>query len=390
MDLFRPLFWSDNGGVYTVWESFYPPLNFIFLKLIKQIFLGNTIFSNSVALRASAFSVVLFFLSSYLITPLLVLRTKLWNSFTGAEKTLLYFIIILSTPMLFALERGNLIIYTLVFIALMLSSEGLYRVFCIAVLINLKPYFALLIFFYLVRRKWKYFWLATLLSSILFVFTGILFDSHFLLIFSNMFHFSQIGATLSLKEVMAMPSSISAFSYVFNHEAIKHATKYSYFFNLHAIANVILAINWFVLAWIFVVLYSKNKPLSDTQIFAILLVAITNLGAWVGGWSLIFYITLLPIFLTMKFKNAYLAILILLFAPLDLIPLARQTIGEQYSYLTNSIVEVHWTLGMGSVLRPILNFTLLTTMLYEISQLTQKNQPQLNSNSASLVNITYL
>jgi large-conductance mechanosensitive channel len=53
------------------------------------------------------------------------------------------------------------------------------------------------------------------------------------------------------------------------------------------------------------------------------------------------------------------------------IPLAKETLGEQYSYLTNAIVEVHWTLGMGSVLKPILNFILLATLLYEITQLPQ-------------------
>ena len=366
MDFFHPLYWADNDGRYTIWKSVYPPLNFIFLKLVKLAFLGSAIFSDSFAIRASAFPVVLFVLFSYLIAPILVLRTKLWDSFTGAEKTLLYFIVILSTPMLFALERGNLIIYTLIFLPLVLSHSGLVRAVSIAVLINLKPYLALLLFYYLVRRNWKQFWLCTLLSGMLFAITGILLDHNFLLFFSNIFSWSQDNAILSVKEIMAMPSSISAFSYVFNNETIQH-TKFGYFLNLHAIANVISAIKWFVLAWVFVALYNKHNRLSDTQIFAILLVAISNLGVWVGGYSLIFYITLLPVFLTMRLRNIYCIILILLFAPLDFIPLAKESIGEQYSYLTNAMVDVRWTLGMGSVLRPILNFMLMVTLLYEIT-----------------------
>lgn len=373
MDFFQPLYWSDNDGRYTVWTSVYPPLNFIFLKLVKLTFLGSANFPDSFELRASAFPVVLFILLSYLLAPIIVLRTKLWNSFTGTEKTLLYFIIILSTPMLFALERGNLIIYALIFLPFVLSSAGLFRVLCIAVLINLKPYLALLFFFFLIRRNWKDFWLCTLLSGMLFAIPGILLDHHFLLFFSNLFSFSQNDAILSVKEIMAMPSSISAFSYVLNYEAIQHTTKYSHFFNLHAIANLISSIKWFVLAWLFVALYNNHNQLSDTQIFAILLVVITNLGIWVGGYSLIFYITLLPVFLTMRLRNVYCVILALLFAPLDFIPLAKETTGEQYSYLTNAIVDVHWTLGMGSVLRPILNFILMVTLLYEISQFTQQN-----------------
>ncbi len=168
-----------------------------------------------------------------------------------------------------------------------------------------------------------------------------------------------------------MPSSISAFSYVFDKEAIRQATKYSHFFNLHAIASLISAFKWIVLVWGLGALYKKNNRFSDTQIFAILLVAISNLGVWVGGYTLIFYITLLPVFLTMRFKNIYLIILTLLISPIDFVPLAKETIGEQYSYLTNSIVEVHWTLGMGSVLRPILNFILMVTLFYEASHLAQ-------------------
>ncbi len=374
MDFFNTLSWSDNDGRYTVGKSYYPPLNYIFLKLVKLTFLRGANISDPFLLRASSFPVVLFILISFLLAPILVLRTKVWNSFTGAEKTLLYFIIILSTPMLFALERGNLILYTLPFIAFALSSSGLFRAISIAVLINLKPYLALLLFYYLVRRNWKDFWLCTFLSGMLLVIPGILLDRNFLLFFGNMFSWSQKDAILSAKEVMAMPSSISAFSYVFNHEAIQHATKYSYFFNLHAIANLISAINWFVIAWVFVSLYKKSNRLTDTQIFAILLVAITNLGIWIGGYSLIFYITLLPVFLTMGLRSAYCVILMLMIAPLDFIPLAKETIGEQYSYLTDAIVEVHWTLGMGSVLKPILNFILMVTLLYEISQLPQQNE----------------
>jgi hypothetical protein len=369
LDFFGPIFWSDTNGIYAA-GSFYPPLSFLFLKLVKLVFVGGATYSDSFALRESGTFAILFFLISYLIAPIFVIRTKLWNGFNSTEKTLLYFVIIISTPMFFELERGNIIIYTLFFLAPVLCSKGLSRVVCITVLINLKPYFALLLFYYLIRRNWKEFWLCTFLSGTLFLITGILVDQDFLLFFSNIFNWTQYATTLSLKEIMAMPSSISAYSYVLDSEKIQQ-TKYGYFLNLHAIANSISVIKWFVLAWVFVALYNNHNRLTDVQILAVLLVVITNLGTWVGGWTLIFYITLLPVFLSMRFRNIYLAILLLLFAPLDVIPLAKETLGEQYSYLTNAIVEVHWTLGMGSVLKPILNFILLATLLYEITQLPQ-------------------
>jgi hypothetical protein len=372
MDFFNPLHWSDNDGVYTVWKSVYPPLNFIFLKLVKLTFLGIAKFPDAFELRESALSVVLFILFSYLLAPIVVLKTRLWNNFTGTEKTLLYWIMVLSTPMLFTLERGNLIIYALFLLPFVLSSIGLPRALCIAVLINLKPYLALLLLYYLVRRNWKELRLCTLLSVCLFVIPGFLLGHHFWQFFNNLFSFSQ-NVPLPVKDVMVLPSSISAYSYALDYAAIEHTTKYSHYLNLHAIANIISAVKWFVIAWVLVALYKNHNRLSDIQIFAILLVVITNLGTWVGGYTLIFYITLLPVFITMKFRNIYCAIVILLFVPLDIIPLAKASIGEQYSYLTNAIVEAHWALGMGSVLMPILNFILMGTMLYEISQFTQQN-----------------
>jgi hypothetical protein len=179
---------------------------------------------------------------------------------------------------------------------------------------------------------------------------------------------------------------MAAYSYVFNNEIIQH-TKYGYFFNLHALANLIYAINWFVLAWVLVAVYHKQERLSDAQVFAILLVVVSNLGVWVGGWSLIFYVTLLPVFLAMRFRNIYFLILALLFLPLDFIPVVKVTIGEQYSYLTDSIVVVHWTLGMGSVLKPILNFILMITLLYEISQLKHQRATNDHQNNDVLQNL---
>jgi len=372
MDFFHTLQWADDEGRYTEGKSFYPPLNFLFLKVVKLIFIGGSSFPNAFSLRDSGFSAVLFLTSSYLIAPIILMKSKLWNCFSNAEKTKIYFILILSTPMLFALERGNLIIFTLIILPFVFSHSNIARIVSIAVLINLKPYFALLLVYFLVKRYWRQFVQCTLLAGILFFVTGILLDNNFLHFFSNIFDWSQNSAILSVKEIMAMPSSISAFSYVFDSTSFQH-TKFGSFFNLHLLSNLISVLKWTVIAWLLIALRKNHIRLSDFQIIAILLVIISNLGVWVGGYSLIFYILLIPVFLTMRFSIVYLVILILLFAPLEVIPLARASIGEQYSYLTNSIVEVNWFLGMGSIVKPILNFILMVVLLYEIRQQSPLN-----------------
>ena len=93
---------------------------------------------------------------------------------------------------------------------------------------------------------------------------------------------------------------------------------------------------------------------------------ITNLGTWVGGYSIVFYAALIPVFNKMRSKWLYFTILSLLAFPLDIFPLLVQYIGQQYSYLSNSYIDVTWTLGLGSLLRPIANMLLLLIIAYDL------------------------
>ena len=69
----------------------------------------------------------------------------------------------------------------------------------------------------------------------------------------------------------------------------------------------------------------------------------------------------------MRFRSLYLLILAVIAMPLDLIVLSSADIGQQYSYLSGSLVNVHWTLGLGSLLRPIINLLLLYLLSYEFA-----------------------
>lgn len=67
----------------------------------------------------------------------------------------------------------------------------------------------------------------------------------------------------------------------------------------------------------------------------------------------------------MHLKWVFLGLVALIYLPLDLIPLMKESIGTQYSYLSNAYVSVDWTLGFGSFVRPLLNLALLLTMSWE-------------------------
>jgi hypothetical protein len=367
MDLFHTMWWATNDGRYTEWGSVYPPLNFILLNIVKWILLGGVSFSDSFVLRDEGHSIKVFFIFLYLLTPIIILKTNSWKNFSEGHKILIYLGVVLSTPMLFALERGNLIIFTLIFLALTLSNNGSKRSISIAILINLKPYFALLLAYYAIKRRWNDLLTCTLISGGFYLIAGLILDVNFLLFIENTINFSKSEALFSLREVMSMPSSVSSFSYVLGSDALKVSPRFG-ISNAGTLVVIIEATKWFIIVAMLLALVFAYKDISDNQIIAALVVTITNLGIWVGGYSLIFYVALIPVFQDMKFRWIYYGILLLIFMPLDFFTLIQSShLGDPtYSYLSDSWTQVDWTLGAGSIFRPTLNLLLLTVLLYEV------------------------
>lgn len=365
MDLFNPLHWAYHDGRYTEWGSVYPPLNFYILKFINFVFVGGQYSSPSV-MRDNSPYVIGGLCFIYLAVPAIILQTKLWQEFQRTEKFLIYFAFLLSAPMLFTLERGNLILITPILLVLALSKIGITRSVCIALLINLKPYFALLLIYYISRKYWKGFITCTMLSGLIFVMSGLALDSHFYVFFTNLFNFSQETGLHSLREVMAMPSSVSAFSYVLkNPTGAMFASSHLSSNTIAIVANFIEAGKWSVIAISLAVLFIKSKQIRDTEIFTLLVVIICNLDIWVGGYTFILYIALIPVLIKMRAKWLYLSLVSLIAMPLDIIPIISGFIGEQYSYLTATNINIWWTFGLGSVIRPIVNLILLLLLSRE-------------------------
>jgi len=52
--------------------------------------------------------------------------------------------------------------------------------------------------------------------------------------------------------------------------------------------------------------------------------------------------------------------------PIDIIPLMSNSIGQQNAYLSGSMVDIQWTMGLGSVVRPVANIMLLLILSYEV------------------------
>lgn len=155
MDWFNTAYWAHNPGPYEVWRTVYPPLSFVFLRLVslKACYLSSPFWARDCDGLGRAAILGLFLLNAWLV----------WRCFrrndasSAIPRTLA---MALGLPMLFALERGNLIVPC--FTAFILGhgplvSKTWLRWLAIGATINFKPYLLVTALAPLLRRRWRRF-----------------------------------------------------------------------------------------------------------------------------------------------------------------------------------------------------------------------------------------
>jgi hypothetical protein len=156
MDWFNTAFWANDGGAYDTWQTIYPPLSFSILKMlsIQSCYVGNEGMTARDCDWPGLFSIgaiftlncVLAFVGLRRIDPATV-----WPR---------WFALCFGLPMLYALERGNILLLAFTFVLLaftpILRSARL-RWLALAMAINLKVYLLALLFPQLLKRRWRWF-----------------------------------------------------------------------------------------------------------------------------------------------------------------------------------------------------------------------------------------
>jgi hypothetical protein len=154
MDLYSPAMWANRGDAYTRWHSLYPPLSFLYLRLTS---LGACYAGGDFAARDCDWlaSVALFavFLGNL---ALVFANYRLADPRTALPRTIAMG---LGLPMLYALERGNLLIPC--FTCFVLGYGDLIRrrwirSAALAVTMNFKPYLVFITLPLVVKRRWAY------------------------------------------------------------------------------------------------------------------------------------------------------------------------------------------------------------------------------------------
>lgn len=155
MDGVNTAWWARHAGAYEVWRSVYPPIAFAWLRLFLDpaCYTGDEFAARScdVWLRAAL-------IGCYLANVAIVgIALRRQDRATAWPRTVA---IALGLPMLFALERGNLVLPA--FAAFALAHGGLLRRarsrwLAAAIAANFKPYLLAPVFAALLRRRWRWF-----------------------------------------------------------------------------------------------------------------------------------------------------------------------------------------------------------------------------------------
>lgn len=156
MDWFNPAYWAHQPGAYDSWGTIYPPLSFVFLKFTTY---GPCYpFAEQYTSRdCDVYGITTLHLL-YVIN--IVLTAKTFIKIDRRTALPRSFALTAGLPMLFSLERGNLILicYTCLLLAYgPLVKSARLRWFFAGCAVNFKIYLIGTLFAQLIKRRWRWF-----------------------------------------------------------------------------------------------------------------------------------------------------------------------------------------------------------------------------------------
>jgi hypothetical protein len=153
MDWFNTAFWAQRPGAWQVWGSIYPPLSFVFLKLVSlpDCYIGSPFYARDCDVLGRT-AILLSYGGDIAVAWIAFRRT---GPDSAIPRTVAF---ALGLPLLFTLERGNLILPC--FIAFAVAHAPVWRnrvaqALAEGLTINFKPYLILPVLARAFLREWR-------------------------------------------------------------------------------------------------------------------------------------------------------------------------------------------------------------------------------------------
>ena len=361
MDFYNPLFWALNDQFYTTFKSVYPPVNYFFLKLFT-LNLDSSSFASPFQLREVKVSLIYCLLTINTAILFLILKIGDWREVAIRKRKLIWIAIFFSTPVLFAMERGNLIFVSLLVLAIYIAVENIWvKAITFALLVNIKPYFIFLLIEYLniYRFDLKIISKIIMTSVLMFLLTSIWAGLDIATFVSN---YNDFGSRASFSNgLIALPNTFESIIQFI--KSIPKNNEYYYFLEIFLLPLKILKI-FVPLAFLLMLL---AIPLREQTLKVAAILLIGNFSHVTGGYIYIVYILIVPFFMReVELKIGVYLLLIIFVLPLDLVslPSISDHLASVRSYLGGEeIYHADFWLGLGTLIRPVSNFTLMCLMM---------------------------
>lgn len=167
MDWFNPAFWAWRPEeAFRSWGTVYPPASFVLLRLVtvEACYPGEPVFARDCD-WIGRYALYATYLMAVICAGRLYWKT---DRATAPFRTIA---IALGLPLLFALERGNLVIVTLVFVLIGFSpliGSARLRWLAVATAINFKVYLIAGLATFFAKRKWLALEASTILTIVIY------------------------------------------------------------------------------------------------------------------------------------------------------------------------------------------------------------------------------
>lgn len=148
MDFFNPIYWSQFKNIYGLWDySNYLAFPYLIFMLFSYIIPIDVLATHPVIIRSSVYGIIS--LSVFLIFSLVPLVILIFKNKIGAlkEKSIFSILIIFSSPLIYSVERGNIIfiaLFCMMFFIFYYDSKKLYlknlSILFLAIAIAIKIY----------------------------------------------------------------------------------------------------------------------------------------------------------------------------------------------------------------------------------------------------------
>ena len=372
MDFFNVFIHSIHSSYYSIFHSIYPPLNFLLLDYITQFnkdFLNVPYIEGNVILREMFGTEIFFFATFYIVSS--IYYFILFSKVEVSKKKYLFIICCISSPVIYLIERMNIIfiIFPLFFALLNKDTKDFKSALYLAIIINIKIYFIILMLFLRLRA----FFLTCILSLVIGFFSLIFIDEDFatLDILINFFNFSK---DLSISSFFTHNYSLFSFTATLN--SIKFSDIFFKFFEVKISnqffliffqANIIKII-FFTLLFLLSIKYDHQKRIIIG--YLTILTLLPEVGGYIGILILPILIYVIENYKNNRYYNILTLLLFLLILPIDFnIYNISHTHG--FSFYFGKFVSREIYLSLYQVLRPILVLTILYYFLRSFKKINK-------------------